>query len=353
MGRAEDLFQRIERDGESAIDEFIQTRASEELFLDFKRSADNGRGQRLHQNDRANLAKALSGFANSEGGVIVWGVDCRPGEDSADVAQAKRPIENVVRFVSLLEGAVSGCTVPSCPGVRSIRIERSERSGFAATLVPKSNRVPHRDIVKDRYFIRAGSDFVPVPHAVLAGMFGRRPQPALCHDWIPGAFSYSGGREILSDCRIIVVNEGRGIARDVFLTLDISAPGSPSVFRLAQAKKDVFDYYPLSLVGQEHTSAISKQSYKLPPGGRVEVVRLHIELRKPFGSGLSIRLGYGCEGAPTMEKTIRKSSDDLERIFSQVADLREAERQECFARELLDAGGGQRPGEREALVTGR
>jgi hypothetical protein len=76
MERAKELFEKIKSDGKSAIEEFIFTHKTEELFLDFKRSADNGNGQRLHQNDRKNLAKAISGFGNSEGGVVIWGVDC-------------------------------------------------------------------------------------------------------------------------------------------------------------------------------------------------------------------------------------------------------------------------------------
>lgn len=77
MGRAEDLFERLKQGGETAIDELIEQRQAEELFLDFKRSADGASGRRLHDNDRQNLARAISGFGNSEGGVIIWGVDCR------------------------------------------------------------------------------------------------------------------------------------------------------------------------------------------------------------------------------------------------------------------------------------
>ena len=73
---SEEVYDRILSEGESAIDEFITDREAESLFIDFKRSATNGKGKRLHQNDRSNLAKAISGFGNSEGGLIVWGVDC-------------------------------------------------------------------------------------------------------------------------------------------------------------------------------------------------------------------------------------------------------------------------------------
>ena len=76
MERSKELFEKIKNEGKSAIEEFIFTHKAEELFLDFKRSADNGNKQRLHQNDRSNLAKAISGFGNSEGGVVIWGVDC-------------------------------------------------------------------------------------------------------------------------------------------------------------------------------------------------------------------------------------------------------------------------------------
>lgn len=70
MGRAEDIFEKLIKDGEAAINEFISSRKSEELFLDFKRSADNGAGTKLNDIDRGHLAKAISGFGNSEGELL-------------------------------------------------------------------------------------------------------------------------------------------------------------------------------------------------------------------------------------------------------------------------------------------
>src|SRR5579871_4078524 len=107
MSRAEDIFERLQKDGEKAIDEFIMTQQSEEMFLDFKRSANNGDGTVLSDKDRNNLAKAISGFGNSEGGVIVWGIECKRDIDGADIPKAKFPIKNVKRFVSFLENAIS------------------------------------------------------------------------------------------------------------------------------------------------------------------------------------------------------------------------------------------------------
>jgi len=70
----------------SAIDDLVKNRSHEELFLDFKRSADNGNGERLYPTDHRHLADAISAFGNSEGGVIVWGLNYRPLKVAAAVA---------------------------------------------------------------------------------------------------------------------------------------------------------------------------------------------------------------------------------------------------------------------------
>ncbi len=143
MGRAEDLFDRLRRRGETAIEELVAERETEELFLDFKRSSDDGRGTRLSNTDRNNLAKAISGFGNSEGGVVVWGVDCSRDIDGADVAKAKLPITNVKRYRSWLEGVVSGCTIPPHTGVEHDIIPTADGDGYVLTCVPHSNSAPH------------------------------------------------------------------------------------------------------------------------------------------------------------------------------------------------------------------
>src|SRR3989304_5638338 len=107
MSRAEDIYERIKKGGEKALDELILTQQSEELFLDFKRSANNGNSTILDDKDRNHLAKAISGFGNSEGGVVVWGIECRRGTDGADLPKAKFPVKNTKRFKSFLENAIS------------------------------------------------------------------------------------------------------------------------------------------------------------------------------------------------------------------------------------------------------
>lgn len=178
MSRAEDIFQKLIYFGEEAIDEFIMNMQTEELFLDFKRADSLGKnGSSLHKDDRRNLAKCISGFGNSEGGVVVWGVECSRNIEIGDVAKAKVKVQNVHRFLSWLENAISGCTIPSHNRVRNHIVSVDENGdGFVATYIPKSELAPLMTTVGNVFYIRSGSNNVPAPYSVLAGMFGRRPQ---------------------------------------------------------------------------------------------------------------------------------------------------------------------------------
>jgi hypothetical protein len=92
MGRAEELFNRICDGGIAEVLRMISAPVVEELFLDYKQSSTILPSRKLSDEDRKNLAKAIAGFANSEGGVIVWGVDCRHTADG-DVPTGAGPIK--------------------------------------------------------------------------------------------------------------------------------------------------------------------------------------------------------------------------------------------------------------------
>ena len=175
MSRAEDIFQKLIYFGEEAIDDYIVNSQTEELFLDFKRADSTGKnGLALHKDDRRNLAKAISGFGNSEGGVLIWGVECSRSSEVGDVAQAKVKVQNVHRFLSWLENAISGCTIPSHNRVRNHIVSVDENGdGFVATYIPKSEIAPLMTTVGNTFYIRSGSNNVPAPYSVLAGEYNK------------------------------------------------------------------------------------------------------------------------------------------------------------------------------------
>ncbi len=310
MERARELFERIKREGKSAIDEFILIRKTEELFLDFKRSADNGDGQRLHQNDRNNLAKCISGFGNSEGGVVIWGIDCSKDLDGSDVAKDEHPITNVKRFVSWLEGAISGCTIPPHTGIQNYPLETdSEGKGFVVTYIPKSEHAPHQEIQSRKYFIRAGSSFMPTPHDVLAGMFGRRPQPKIKGNYkiYPLQVNMDEGR-VMIRVGFHICNEGATIAENLFVSVLALSIGGPNCHFIFIPPEGDFRIYRST----NCFSSVSSDDIRLPPGGWLEIGQMELELRPPFEGNLKIEGAFGCGNTPPLKYVFENSKESVE-----------------------------------------
>lgn len=309
MERCRDIYERIKERGQAAIEELIADRKSEDLFLDFKRSSDDGNGNKLSNIDRKNLAKAISGFGNSEGGVIVWGVDCSPDVDGADVAHTEVFINNPARFASLLQGVISGCTVPPHSGVENNVINAGEGIGFVVTLIPKSNSAPHQMLPDKKYLIRAGSDFIPTPHDVLAGMFGRRPQPHVFHQYTL-AVPELRGSELYIAFGLEIHNEGPGIASDIFCTcLTQYLPGNNSQMRCETP--DQANWAGSFAFGRQ-ISLISAPGYRLPPGASAQPLIIHLSLIPPFEGVLKISGTVGSGESRRYAFLIEKNAQDIQ-----------------------------------------
>lgn len=365
MARAEDIYERIVQGGEKAIDDFIQTRASEELFLDFKRSADNGSGTRLKDNDRNNLARAIYGFGNSEGGVLVWGVDCRSDQtDPADVAKVKCPLADAARFKSLLEGAVSGCSVPVHSGVKNHAITTTGTAGFVVTLIPASLCPPHQVPGEGKYYIRAGSSFVPAPHQVLAGMFGRRPQPELICVFIvlplevlPAhleASTPASAPVLRLKWAYLLKNKGGVTAREVYVNANVlEVPGELEVDLGNVAQSG----WECRCTGSGFYSTVSPLSFRLTPQSSIYTLQMALTLTMPVQSGLRIEVIQGCEGAPPRKYEHRQSREEIERQYAALYDehargsLLTQARGDDFIRSLLKADIPSEAGAPSSTVT--
>src|SRR4051812_37170917 len=106
-----DVFESIDK---SLLDQWVASSRQEDLHLDFKRLDP---GNDLARNGRKNLAIAISGFSNSDGGLIVWGVDCRRDNTNVDGASSLVPITNVAARLSQLQTHTRDASTPTVDGV--------------------------------------------------------------------------------------------------------------------------------------------------------------------------------------------------------------------------------------------
>ncbi len=148
----------------------------EDLYLDFKLMPKG-----VDDAARKNLSKSMSGFANSDGGMIVWGVNAKTDRNTGiDAVQDLQPIENVERALSKLNEYTGRATSPMIVGVEHRAILASNGQGFIVTWVPTSDYGPHMGLYADgHYYKRSGASFYRMEHFDIADMFGRRQQPDL------------------------------------------------------------------------------------------------------------------------------------------------------------------------------
>ena len=319
MGRAEDLFQSLIDVGESMIRQLVEQRASEELFLDFKRAATQAQHTRLQLDDRENHAKSLSGFGNTAGGVIVWGVDCRNLRDSGDVARALHPIPFVDRFRSWLEADVSGATLPSHVGVRHGVCHRDANgAGYVATLVPAADHGPLQVPTQWRYYMRAGSSFTAIPHAMLAAMFGRRPTPQFAVN-VSVAYPLNlQGERAGTAAHITVRNDGLGIARDLFLSVRVVTSPDSDCVRIMPAGDDRIQ----EMFGPHGSRTVMCHPHAaFPPGSEVRMAEIVLSLPKVIPractdltsqEGIGIEIAVGCGNGPTSHLRISQLQSRLQ-----------------------------------------
>jgi hypothetical protein len=211
---APSLFDQFNALTTSDILAFVADRRGEDLTLDFKLASKNFD----HADERKVLAATISAFANSSGGLIVWGIDARRGKgDEVDCAQQASPLSNPDLFMSRLVEYAS--TAPPAPGVLHRRVD-GDGGPFAVTYVPESDRGPHMaKNGEDRYYHRSGGSSLKMEHYSIQDMFGRRPRPSL----------QLIIRKIKPTRLLVEIeNKGRGAARSLYLGLRVPDPFKPS-----------------------------------------------------------------------------------------------------------------------------
>ena len=193
--------------------------AQENRHVDFKLLAKPDFGP----DDLRHLAKAVSGFANAEGGVVVWGVNARrdPTDDYIDQVVDTPGVENPRQLLARLNGLSSEATSPGVAGIDHRIIEgQGGLPSFVATFVPEGDSGPYMAMLNEarhRYYRRIGSAFSPMDHSMVADMFGRRP-----HAVLELAIFQNGNDPLLS---AELANVGRGIAVAPYLLFhDVRAP---------------------------------------------------------------------------------------------------------------------------------
>ncbi len=195
---------------EADLDALCQSSREEDLYIEFKQKHDRRHGN-LDDSDRKNFSKAVAGFANADGGVLVFGIETTKTQDGVDRAKQLKPISDHGPFRSRLLDSIFATTQPVVDAVEIHTIDSADGGGYVKCLIPQSLRAPHRAVVADhQYWRRTATGHRRMDHYELEDLFGRRLRPSLSFFV---ELKPRDGDDPHEELHFLILNEGRGLAR--------------------------------------------------------------------------------------------------------------------------------------------
>jgi hypothetical protein len=218
-----ELFHQIKEHGYAKIDEMLTSKQEENVHLDFKEKQ-NPTSATLSDDDKKNIRKAVSGFANVAGGVVIWGI--RTGKNEFDYAENLAPITNHRGFMANMNSYIPQSALPINPGIQSYAIDdlSNTEKGFVVLFIPFSDRPVRTEGTGDKQFYKRVTDnFFPLSVYDIEEMYGRRQGAVL----LPmlrfkkgGSSQNAMGIMFNSKVEFGIRNIGRGVAKFPFLTME-------------------------------------------------------------------------------------------------------------------------------------
>jgi Putative DNA-binding domain len=166
-------------------------------------------------------AKNLSGFANSDGGVVIFGIDAPKG-----AAKSLSLVQDLAALSSKLKNTLPKITEPPVQRVEieAYRNPPDANKGFVVCYIPASPWRPHQvrtDGQPGQFYIRASDNCVPCNHATLRALFA--PQLVstieIHYKTMQQSDVGSQGRNVVVQCWLL--NKGPASAKEPFVLVNI------------------------------------------------------------------------------------------------------------------------------------
>jgi len=159
--------------GLSFLQDLVTTGAQENEWMEFKGA------QQLdakEDNVKEIWSKALGAFANSSGGLLIWGINA-PQKTANGISPAKDAAKLADRLGETLNSVIQ----PHVPGVLITPVlHGSGPEGFVICFIPESRFAPHQSLFPRReFYFRCQDSSIPTPYAALRRQFQPSQGPIL------------------------------------------------------------------------------------------------------------------------------------------------------------------------------
>lgn len=171
-----DLFSQLKtyRD----LHELVLNAEAENQYLECKAPSE----PRLSRDQRKQLAEAISGFANTAGGIIIYGISTTKHQHTGlDILSEIEPIGKVVQLEQQIHRACPQVTNPPVLNLKTriIKESRSHTRGVLVVHIPASEGDPVQSALDQVFYFRTGDDFKAAPYDLIKRLFAATDTPDL------------------------------------------------------------------------------------------------------------------------------------------------------------------------------
>jgi hypothetical protein len=239
--RAKELFDQIAGHPNPAalFRTWVEAKQQEADFLEFKCA---GKIESQIKQIKKYWSQAISGFANTEGGVLIWGIATdriASSEESSreiDAASGFDPAQSPEAMMQLLKDVKLDVVAPPVLGIDYLCCDagNGDGTGFVVCFVPEGASKPYRATLDEhkQYYQRIGDSFTIISHSMLASLFYPRTTPCFEIDAILDQIEDTSDTSVHPPdkksnyyFRMLVGNVGTASARDTVVVVKSNYAG--------------------------------------------------------------------------------------------------------------------------------
>ena len=200
------------------LEKLIDEGESESLYIECKSPENPKLGSGL----RNKLGKAISGFSNTSGGLIIWGVSTvKKSHSGLDVLTQIEPIGRINSFSKEILNKAPTLTTPSVFDIQNkvIKKRKSDTSGVVITYIPQNENDPTMHTKDNTFWYRSGDDFQIAPYEMVKRLFAATVSPDLIIDIPTELVEVDKGGFI--SIPIVLKNRSAAVAQNVKVNITI------------------------------------------------------------------------------------------------------------------------------------